>query len=187
MTAFILDGGSPIQIIKIWHFQFQLSQFVTISSCDLHSPIWNNFPGSYFRFGKRVQVTRRNPTTAIYTPYEHVSIFLVIMNPLKCSIGIGYSNHIYVFLFHGNLIFNLRRAPLYYILGSDDKDILKIDIIYNRSIQKRKIDRKCLIMINLPKSSSWSDMTHSQMLGKFEYTLPAKFWRLVGCTDMPSW
>ena len=29
--------------------------------------------------------------------------------------------------------------------------------------------------------------THSQMLGKFEYTLPAKFWRLVGCTEMLSW
>ena len=30
-------------------------------------------------------------------------------------------------------------------------------------------------------------MTHSQMLGKIEYTLPAKFWRLVGCTEMLSW
>ena len=30
-------------------------------------------------------------------------------------------------------------------------------------------------------------MTHSQMLGKFEYTSPAKFWRLVGCTEMLSW
>ena len=30
-------------------------------------------------------------------------------------------------------------------------------------------------------------MSHSQMLGKFEYTLPAKFWRLVGCTEMLSW
>ena len=29
--------------------------------------------------------------------------------------------------------------------------------------------------------------THSQMLGKIEYTLPAKFWRLVGCTEMLSW
>ena len=33
----------------------------------------------------------------------------------------------------------------------------------------------------------YSDMSHSQMLGKFEYTLPAKFWRLVGCTEMLSW
>ena len=31
------------------------------------------------------------------------------------------------------------------------------------------------------------DMSHSQMLGKIEYTLPAKFWRLVGCTEMISW
>ena len=31
------------------------------------------------------------------------------------------------------------------------------------------------------------DMSHSQMLGKFEYGLPAKFWRLVGCTEMLSW
>ena len=56
--GFILNGGSPIQIIKIWHIQFQL---VTISSFDVHSfsPIWNNFSGSYFR--KRVQVTRRKP------------------------------------------------------------------------------------------------------------------------------
>ena len=30
-------------------------------------------------------------------------------------------------------------------------------------------------------------MSHCQMLGKFEYTLPAKFWRLVGCTEMLSW
>ena len=30
-------------------------------------------------------------------------------------------------------------------------------------------------------------MSHSQMLGKFEYGLPAKFWRLVGCTEMLSW
>ena len=60
----------------------------------LFFPIWNNFPGSYSRFGKRVQVTRRNPTTGTWTPYEHVSLFLIFMNPLKCSIGIGYSNHI---------------------------------------------------------------------------------------------
>ena len=31
------------------------------------------------------------------------------------------------------------------------------------------------------------DKSHSQMLGKFEYGLPAKFWRLVGCTEMLSW
>ena len=43
------------------------------------------------------------------------------------------------------------------------------------------------------KLASWTysgitlDMSHSQMLGKFEYTLPAKFWRLVGCTEMLSW
>ena len=30
-------------------------------------------------------------------------------------------------------------------------------------------------------------MSHCQMLGKFEYGLPAKFWRLVGCTEMLSW
>ena len=30
-------------------------------------------------------------------------------------------------------------------------------------------------------------MSHSQMLGKFKYGLPAKFWRLVGCTEMLSW
>ena len=35
--------------------------------------------------------------------------------------------------------------------------------------------------------SGISYMTHSQMLGKIEYTLPAKFWRLVGCTEMLSW
>ena len=34
---------------------------------------------------------------------------------------------------------------------------------------------------------SFLDMSHSQMLGKFEYGLPAKFWRLVGCTEMLSW
>ena len=32
-----------------------------------------------------------------------------------------------------------------------------------------------------------NDMSHCQMLGKFEYGLPAKFWRLVGCTEMLSW
>ena len=30
------------------------------------------------------------------------------------------------------------------------------------------------------------DMTHSQMLGKVEYGLPAKIGRLVGCTEMLS-
>ena len=30
-------------------------------------------------------------------------------------------------------------------------------------------------------------MTHSQMLRKVEYALPAKIWRLVGCTEMLSW
>ena len=30
-------------------------------------------------------------------------------------------------------------------------------------------------------------MSHSQMLGKVEYGLPAKIWRLVGCTEMLSW
>ena len=29
-------------------------------------------------------------------------------------------------------------------------------------------------------------MSHSQMLGKVEYGLPAKIWRLVGCTEMLS-
>ena len=33
----------------------------------------------------------------------------------------------------------------------------------------------------------WWFLTHSQMLGKFEYGLPAKIWRLVGCTKMLSW
>ena len=31
------------------------------------------------------------------------------------------------------------------------------------------------------------NMSHCQILGKFEYGLPAKFWRLVGCTEMLSW
>ena len=39
----------------------------------------------------------------------------------------------------------------------------------------------------LLKYDSIQYMSHSQMLGKFEYTLPAKFWRLVGCTEMLSW
>ena len=30
-------------------------------------------------------------------------------------------------------------------------------------------------------------MSHCQMLGKVEYGLPAKIWRLVGCTEMLSW
>ena len=37
------------------------------------------------------------------------------------------------------------------------------------------------------KTLFFYNMTHSQMLGKFEYTSPAKFWRLVGCTEMLSW
>ena len=39
----------------------------------------------------------------------------------------------------------------------------------------------------LKMSLKKSNMSHSQMLGKIEYTLPAKFWRLVGCTEMLSW
>ena len=31
------------------------------------------------------------------------------------------------------------------------------------------------------------DTSHCQMLGKVEYGLPAKIWRLVGCTEMLSW
>ena len=31
------------------------------------------------------------------------------------------------------------------------------------------------------------DMSHCQMLGKVEYGLPAKIWRLVGSTEMLSW
>ena len=40
----------------------------------------------------------------------------------------------------------------------------------------------CLI-----KSSIWFYMSHCQMLGKVESGLPAKIWRLVGCTEMLSW
>ena len=58
-----------------------------------------------------------------------------------------------------------------------------------------KVHQKC---INLPKFRVLSAkkgtglkkvhyMSHSQMLGIFEYGLPAKFWRLVGCTEMLSW
>ena len=36
-------------------------------------------------------------------------------------------------------------------------------------------------------TSQTKHMSHSQMLGKFEYGLPAKFWRLVGCTEILSW
>ena len=38
-----------------------------------------------------------------------------------------------------------------------------------------------------PAFNSHPNMTHSQMLGKVEYGLPAKIWRLVGCTEMLSW
>ena len=38
-------------------------------------------------------------------------------------------------------------------------------------------------VVNLSKA----DMSHCQMLGKVEYGLPAKIWRLVGCTEMLSW
>ena len=39
-------------------------------------------------------------------------------------------------------------------------------------------------MITIP---SHPHMTHSQMLGKVKYGLPAKIWRLIGCTEMLSW
>ena len=53
----------------------------------------------------------------------------------------------------------------------------------------------CIVSRSLPDGwievakyhHSYPYMSHSQMLGKFEYTLPAKFWRLVGCTEMLSW
>ena len=43
------------------------------------------------------------------------------------------------------------------------------------------------IGVTRPNLHFFQYMSHSQMLGKFEYTLPAKFWRLVGCTEMLSW
>ena len=158
MIGFILDGGSPIQRIKIWHFQFQLSQFVTISSCELHS-----FSQS--------EITSREVISDLEKECKSQDEILQLLRERHTNTSQFFDFHessemfyrywvfepyIYVFLFHGNLIFNLRRAPLYYILGSDDKDILKIDIIYIQSILKRKVDRKCLILINLPKSSSWT-------------------------------
>ena len=38
-----------------------------------------------------------------------------------------------------------------------------------------------VLSVPCPGYESFSDV------GKFEYTLPAKFWRLVGCTEMLSW
>ena len=45
-------------------------------------------------------------------------------------------------------------------------------------------DVRCVVFVLFPVTPN---MSHSQMLGKFEYGLPAKFWRLVGCTEMLSW
>ena len=45
----------------------------------------------------------------------------------------------------------------------------------------------CMVYFNIFHLQWFHCMTHSQMLGKVEYTLPAKIWRLVGCTEMLSW
>ena len=65
-----------------------------------------------------------------------------------------------------------------------------------REVKKKSLEKKLIsissIYTNRAKYNYISIhiclyMTHCQMLGKFEYTLPAKFWRLVGCTEMLSW
>ena len=65
-----------------------------------------------------------------------------------------------------------------------------------RSIQNYKMNsgyHLCFVLsptiLSHPRSPQplQMHMSHCQMLGKFEYTLPAKFWRLVGCTEMLSW
>ena len=42
-------------------------------------------------------------------------------------------------------------------------------------------------MMMMMSKMAMGGMTHSRMLGKVEYGLPAKIWRLVGCTEMLSW
>ena len=58
----------------------------------------------------------------------------------------------------------------------------------NHNFKKMQIEmRNFRIWKKIDSCNDNINMSHSQMLGKFEYTLPAKFWRLVGCTEMLSW
>ena len=69
----------------------------------------------------------------------------------------------------------------------------EMNIATNINNHLRSIDPSVSQSVSLSASWNMRDhrlqcyMTHCQMLGKFEYTLPAKFWRLVGCTEMLSW
>ena len=47
--------------------------------------------------------------------------------------------------------------------------------------------RKYVHTVSVKALPLFVSMTHSQMLGKVKYGLPAKIWRLVGCTKMLSW
>ena len=54
-------------------------------------------------------------------------------------------------------------------------------------MRSKKTISKNRVICEICLLSTKTSKSHSQMLGKFEYTLPAKFWRLVGCTEMLSW
>ena len=64
------------------------------------------------------------------------------------------------------------------LISKRTRALIKL-VLTNQSEQKTRTAR------NINESSL--GMSHSQMLGKVEYGLPAKIWRLVGCTEMISW
>ena len=113
--------------------------------------------------------------------------------PLKSSFGwlhvIGYFPFQYL-----NWEVGIFKRIWYYIYGirpiddhqrkisTEISDPTKLELFIQRIVKE-----ECAKFIWNGDDNISADMTHSQMLGKIEYTLPAKFWRLVGCTEMLSW
>ena len=69
----------------------------------------------------------------------------------------------------------------------DYHDKFTIHLFYHLTMLMIMITRSIIIWLSIAKSNFHYYMSHCQMLGKVEYGLPAKIWRLVGCTEMLSW
>ena len=55
----------------------------------------------------------------------------------------------------------------------------------NETLNQAKYENS--VYFNFEKQRREGGTSHSQMLGKVKSGLPAKIWRLVGCTEMLSW
>ena len=155
------------QIWNTWVACFKLSQ---------------NFPGkktSIHYLGKNTAVQLKCHSTLKCIIYMLQSKMQMPTSPCKVSVNFKYDAFCLLFLW------SIRRSQYH------QKQIKAMIWIWPNGELKYSIPRK--IFSNPSRNGTskecWGrlNMSHSQMLGKFEYGLPAKFWRLVGCTEMLSW